>query len=92
MFEFRQQNVAVGERRTKGSFAVLVETCKINKWGGLATGSESGDDCFENRPFGEVTSCATLVKVDALAFVFWRTGSLSWAGGQAELRSLALFV
>lgn len=42
MFEFGQQNVAVGERRTKGSFAVLVETCKINKWRGLATASESG--------------------------------------------------
>ena len=42
MFEFGQQNVAVGERRTKGSFAVLVETCKVNKWGGLATASKSG--------------------------------------------------
>ena len=79
MFEFGQQNVAVGERRTKGSFAVLVETCKINKWGGLATGSERGDDSSENRPFGEVTSYATLVPVDALAFVFWQTGSLSGA-------------
>lgn len=52
MSEFGQQNVAVGERRTKGSFAVLVETCKFNKWDGLVTCSDRANDSSENPPFG----------------------------------------